>query len=500
MKEKLLKLKSILAESQNLTDASAVLDWDRETYMPDGGAEARGDIMGTLEKISHEKFTSDEVGKLLDELIPLAESLDPNSDDARLIKVSKRKFDKDTKVPSEMIEEKAKLTTVGNMAWRKARENNDFPLFAPHLEKLLDWNLRYVNLFGPYDHIYDPLLDDYEPNMKTADVKKIFNNLRPQQVEIIDAISKKPEIDDSVLHQNFPINIQTEMGHEILKAIGYDYNRGRMDEALHPFSTTFGYGDHRITVRYDENFFNPFLFSAMHEAGHAMYEQGISKDLVQTPLYDGTSLAIHESQSRLWENLVGRSKPFWQWYFPKLQDRFPSQLENVDVDTFYKAINKVEPSLIRVEADEATYNLHVMLRLELEIDMMEGNIAIKDLPEAWNSRFEDYIGIVPKNNSEGVLQDVHWSFGLYGYFATYALGNLVSAQLWNKMLEDHPNVDEEMRQGDFSNIFKWMNNKVYQHGSKFEPQELVENITGNKIDGSAYIQYLKNKFGEIYNL
>ncbi|MBT3241047.1 MAG: carboxypeptidase M32 [Chloroflexi bacterium] len=500
MKEKLEKLKSILAETQDLGFAGAVLSWDQETYMPNGGAEARGHILGTLGKIAHQKFTSDEVGKLLEDLESETADLDPDSDDARLIKVTKREFEKNTKVPGDMIVEKANLTTASNMAWREARENNDFSLFAPHLEKLLDWNKRYVELFGPYDHIYDPLLDDYEPNMKTAEVKAIFDIVRPKQVEIIEAIAAKPEIDDSVLHQKYPIDAQTAMGNEIITAIGYDFNRGRMDTTHHPFSTTFGYGDNRITVRYEEDFFNPFLFAAMHEAGHAMYEQGVSKDLERTPLFGGTSLAIHESQSRLWENMVGRSKPFWDWYYPKLQERFPNQLENSDVNSFYKAINKVEPSYIRVEADEATYNLHIMLRMELEIDMMEGKIDIKDLPDAWNSRFEEYLGIVPDNDANGVLQDVHWSFGLYGYFSTYALGNLVSAQLWNRMLKDHPNVEEEIRAGNFTSIFNWMSEKVYRHGAKFDPQELVKSITGSNIDGDAYIQYLHKKFGDIYEL
>ena len=352
--------------------------------------------------------------------------------------------------------EKAVIITAADQAWREAREKSEFAIFQPHLEKIVDWVKRYAALYQPYEHVYDPLLDEYEPGMKTAEVKAIFEAIRPQQVELIEAIAAAPQVDDSVLWQHYPKAAQLETGVEVITAFGYDWERGRQDQVHHPFQTTIGYGDNRITYRVDEEFFNSYLFAAMHEAGHAMYEQGVAKELSRTTLYGGVSLAIHESQSRLWENLVGRSLPFWEWYYPKLQGRFPSQLGNVDMMSFYKAVNKVQPSFIRVEADEATYNLHIMLRMEIEIGLLEGEFEVADLPEVWNTRFQEYLGITPPNDAEGVLQDVHWSFGLYGYFATYALGNLVSLQLWDKMLEDHPNVDDEMQKGDFSNIFNWI--------------------------------------------
>jgi carboxypeptidase Taq len=500
MKEKINELKIALAEISDLNSAQSLLGWDAETYMPDGGTEARGNTLATLAKLSQVKFTDNKVGSLLDDLLAGIEAFTPESDDERLITVTKRNFDKATKVPPEMVAENARLTTAANQAWRKARENDDFASFEPHLEKIVDYTRRYAALFQPYDHVYDALLDDYEPGMKTSEVQEIFNTIRPQQVELIDAIAKKPMPSDVSVTQFLPKEKQFEFGKKVVADLGYDFNRGRQDSVHHPFQTTIGAGDHRITVRTDENFFNTYFYSALHEGGHAMYEQGVSHDLARTPLYGGTSLAIHESQSRLWENLVGRSKAFWDFYFPKLQEIFPSEYNNVSVDEFYKAVNIVKPSLIRVEADEATYNLHIMLRMEIEIALLEGAVKVSELPDLWNSKMKDYLGIVPSNNAEGVLQDVHWSFGLYGYFSTYALGNLVSVQLWDVINEENPNLEDEIRNGNFSNLFNWLNDKVYRHGSKFKPQELVQNITGEKINGAPYIKYLNKKFGDMYNL
>ena len=500
MEEKLNELKSIMSTLTDLGHASAVLSWDQETYMPAGGFGSRGSALATLAQMQQEMFTDEKVGKLIEDLEPWAAEQDPDSDDARLIDVARRGYDKAVKVPSKMVAERAKLTTDANAAWREARQESDYSIFEPHMEKIVDFVQRYADLFKPYDHAYDVLLDDYEPKMKTADVKKIFDGIRPQQVELIEKIAKAKQVDDSVILKHYPEAEQVEMGEELAKAIGYDFKRGRQDPTHHPFSTNLGYGDQRITYRADENFFNTYIFSIMHEAGHAMYEQGIPERLSRTVLYGGTSLAIHESQSRLWENLVGRSKSFWQWYYPTLQKRFSSQTSGVSMEEFYKAVNKVEPSLIRVEADEATYNLHIMLRMEIEIGLLEGTIQVSELPQIWNDRFESYLGIRPQNDAEGVLQDVHWSFGLFGYFSTYALGNLVSAQLWEKIVEDIPDVDDQMASGKFDELHGWLIDKVYQHGSKFYPQDLVQRITGSKIDGTPYIKYLNKKFGDIYGL
>ena len=500
MQHELTELKQILAEVDDLSRASATLGWDQQAYMPKGAAEARGQQMGTLDKVGHELFTSKRTGDYISALQKLAKDSDPDSDDARLVKVTVRRYERAIKVPSAMVEEKAQITALAGQAWQEARAKSEFAIFQPHLEKVLDWTRRYADLFAPQDHPYDALLDEYEPGMKTAEVQAIFDGIRPKQVELIKAIAEKPQVDDSILRQHFLEKQQWDFGVNVITAFGYDWERGRQDKVTHPFMTNLGYGDQRITTRVYEDFYNPHLFGTMHEAGHALYEQGIPLELARSPLYNGASLAVHESQSRLWENLVGRSRAFWGHFFPKLQKVFPDQLGKVKEEDFYKAINRVAPSFIRVEADEATYNLHIMLRLELEIDMLMGKVAVKDLPSIWNERFSSYLGITPPDDAKGVLQDIHWSFGLMGYFATYALGNLISAQLWEVIQKDIADLETKIGSADFSSLLGWLQEKIYRHGAKFEPQELVQKVTGSKIDGEAYIRYLNNKFGAIYNL
>ena len=500
MQEILERLKSILAEVSDLGSAAALLSWDQQTYMPPGGVIARGNQIGTLSSLGHSKFVSEEVGKLLEDLKAYAESLDPESNDACLVKVTSRDYQKQTKVPSDFVAEFSRIAVIAHGAWEEARKNDDFSLFQPHLEKIVEMKRQYADFFTPYDHVYDPLLDDFEPGMKTAQVQEIFAALRPKQVELIKAIREKPEVDNSFLHQPFDEQKQWDFGERVITKYGYDWNRGRQDKAAHPFTTNFSVGDVRITTRVDSNFLNPALFGTLHEGGHAIYEQGVSQDLERTPLAGGASLAIHESQSRMYENLLGRSYDFWVYFYPKLQDTFSTELGNVDLDTFYNGINKVEPSLIRVEADEATYNLHVMLRLELEIALMEGKLQVADLPTAWNERMEDYLGIIPPNDADGVLQDVHWAGGAMGYFPTYSLGNLVSNQLWEKINQDIPGLSSQIQGGNFKELLAWLRENVHQHGSKFKPQVLVNRIVGSGIKPEAYLKYLNDKFGAIYEL
>lgn len=500
MSKELEQLKEILAEVDDLNRASSLLGWDQETYMPEGAAEARGQQNGTLDKLAHERFTAKETGALIEKLQKAAGGWDPDSDEARLVKVAARRYEKSVKVPAAMVAEKAQLAALGAQAWQQARAKANFAHFQPHLEKMVDWVQRYAKLFAPLDHPYDALLDSYEPGMKTAEVQAIFDDIRPKQVALIKAIAGKAQVDDSMLHQHFPGQDQWDFGVEVVSAFGFDWTRGRQDKVTHPFMTNLGYGDQRITTRVYEDFYNAHLFGTMHETGHALYEQGIPKSLSRSPLYDGASLGVHESQSRLWENLVGRSRPFWKHFYPKLQKKFPTQFGNVKEGDFYKAINRVAPTFIRVEADEATYNLHIMLRLGLEIDLLEGKVAVKDLPRVWNERFSEYLGVTPPDDAKGVLQDVHWSHGLMGYFATYALGNLISAQLWEVIVRDIPELDKQVESGQFGNLLAWLRDKIHQHGAKFEPQELVQRITGSKINGDAYIRYLTKKFGEIYSL
>jgi len=500
MQQKLKQLKAILAEVSHLDKTINVLSWDQQVYMPPGGAESRSEQLETLQRIKHDRFTSEETGKLLQELKPYTAKLDPDSDDARIIMMISRRYEKKTKVPSEFVGELARVTAIAYQVWTQARAENNFSLFRPHLEKIVDMKRQYASFFAPYDHVYDPLLDKYEPSMKTAEVQAIFAPLRTQQVELIKAISDKTQVDDSFLYQDFDETRQWDFGVQVITQIGYNWEQGRQDKTVHPFTTDLGYGDIRITTRIDPKLFNSAFFSNVHECGHALYDQGIPKHLSDVSLNEELSLGIHESQSRMWENLVGRSLPFWQYFYPKLQKTFPAQLGKVKLEDFYKGINKVQPSFIRTEADEATYNLHIMLRLEIEIGLMEGSLQVKDLPEVWNDRMRAYLGITPPNDAEGVLQDVHWSDGDLGYFPTYALGNLVAAQLWEKIKQDIPDLEDQIIRGEFSTLLGWLREKIHKHSAKYFPQELLQRITGSKIDSAPYIRYLRNKFGQIYNL
>lgn len=500
MQEKLDRFKHLIAEVTDLGRAEALLGWDQQTYMPRGSGEDRGNILETVAGLSHRMFTSKEMGDLLNALQPYAETLDPESDDACLIKRTAHDYEKATKVPSEWVAEFARVTTIGQMAWEEAKAADNFEAFRPHLEKVVSLRQAYAGFFKPYEHIYDPLLDDFEPGMKTSEVQSIFNALRPQQVQLLKEIASKPVIDDSFLHIPYDEQGQWDFGVDVITRFGYDWNRGRQDKAVHPFTTGFGIDDVRITTRFDPERAASALFSTMHEAGHAMYEQGIAKTLRRYPLANGASMAVHESQSRMWENLVGRSREFWKFFYPKLVKTFPQQLASVSLEQFYRGINKVEPSLIRVEADEATYNLHIMLRLELEIALLEGSLQVGDLPQVWNRKMGEYLGVVPASDRDGVLQDVHWSGGMMGYFPTYALGNLVSAQLWEKIHADIPKLDEQISQGKFDDLLGWLRSNIHQHGAKFEPQVLVKRVTGTTIRPEPYMNYLRGKYSEIYNL
>jgi carboxypeptidase Taq len=500
MESKFDQLRSRMAEAMDLFYVTGLLSWDQQTNMPPNGAEARGQITGTIERLLHLKASSPELGQLLEDLKPEVANIDPDSDDARLYKVTLREYERRTKVPPELVTELAETIGVAYSNWERAKAENDFATFKPYLEKIVDLRRTYAKLFAPYDHIYDPLLDVYEPGVKTAEVKAIFEAIRPQQVELIREITSRPQVDDKPLHQHYDPQKQWEFGVEVVTKFGYDWKSGRQDQAVHPFTVGIGFGDTRITTRILPDYIGSALFSTMHECGHALYDMGVDPSMKRTILAGEKSLGLHESQSRMWENLVGRSLPFWQHFYPRLQGLFPSQLGNMNVEQFYKGINKVEPSLIRIEADEATYNLHVMLRLELEIALMEGSLEVKDLPEAWNARVKDYLGLTPTSDSVGVLQDVHWSHGYFGYFSTYALGNLISLQLWECINKDIPDLDDQFRRGEFGMLLAWLREKVHRHGSKFDAQELVQKITGSKIDPAPYMRYLRNKYHDIYGI
>ena len=497
---KIEQLEALTRELGAIQRASAVLGWDAQVNMPAGGAEERGFQLGVLAELSHKRFVNDETHNLIVAAETEAASLDPDSIQARLVKYCRRDYDKATRVPAAKVAEFAQVTAVSQEAWARARSENNFAAFLPHLERVIELRREYASYFAPYDHVYDPLLDDFERGMKTAEVQAIFNQLRPVQVELVHAIAARPEIENSFLYQNYPEQAQWDFGVEVATRMGYDWNRGRQDKSAHPFTTSFGLGDVRITTRFDTGYVGSALFSTMHEGGHALYEQGFDPALRGLPLADGASMAVHESQSRLWENLVGRSLAFWKFFYPRLKEYFPTQLANVDLQTFYRGINKVKPSYIRVESDEATYNLHIMLRLELEIALMEGSLKPADLPAAWNARFQEYLGLTPPTDKVGVLQDVHWSHGLIGYFPTYALGNLVSCQLWEVLQQAIPDLESQIEHGELGALLAWLRQNVHTHGSMFEPQELVQKITGSRIDPQPYMRYLKTKFGQIYGL
>ena len=498
MSEKLNRLKEILGEAADINKVIDVLDWDQQVNIPPGGNEARGQQMATLGKLAQEKSTSDELGTLLEDL--KQEFAGSDTDDAALIRVAARDYDKNRRVPPAFIAEQAIAHSKAFEAWVEAKDKSDFSIFQPHLEKNLELVRKYVSFFPSADHPYDALLDKFEPGMKTSEVQAIFDGLRPRQVKLIKAITESKQVKDDCLHKSYNEKKLIDLGVEVITEFGYDWKRGRQDKSEHPFETAFSVNDVRITTRFEKD--NPMatLFSTFHEAGHAMYEQGVNPAYERTSLAGGTSLAVHESQSRMWENLVGRSLPFWEHLYPKFKKIFPSQLDGVSVKSFYKAINKVEPSFIRVNADEATYNLHIMLRLELEIGMVEGNIAIKDLPEIWNTKMREYLGVTPPNDAKGVLQDIHWSGESIGYFSTYALGNLVSAQLWEKINKDIRGLDDQIRKGNFSELLGWLRAKVHVHGHKYDPQDLVQRITGSRIAPEPYVRYLTNKYSEIYGL
>ena len=501
MREKYQELLAKLQEIDDLHMAVAVLNWDQTTFMPPGGADARGRQIATLGRLAQEKFVDPAIGRLLDDLQPWAETLAADADEAALLRVARRDYEEATKVPPAFLGEFYGHLAQTYQVWTEARPANDFARVRPLLEKTLDYSRRMAEFFAPYDHIIDPWIAMADYGMKAATVSAVFAELRRELVPLVQAITSQPAADDSCLHLFYPEKEQEAFGIDVARAYGYDFERGRLDKTPHPFTTRFAAGDVRITTRYDEHNFGDAFFSSVHEAGHAMYEQGIDQAYDGTPLGSGTSSGVHESQSRTWENIVGRSRPFWNYYYPQLQMRFPAQLENVSLDTFYRAINKVEKSLIRVDADEVTYNLHVMLRFDFEMALLEGKLAVKDLPEAWNERFRQDFGILPPEDRLGCLQDVHWFGGnIGGAFQGYTLGNIISALFYEQALKAHPEIPGEIEQGKFGTLHAWLEENIYRPGRKYSAAELIERVSGGPLRIGPYIQYLKHKYGELYSL
>jgi carboxypeptidase Taq len=498
---RLAELKRRLQEASDIADAGAVLSWDQATYMPKGGAGARARQGATLSRLAHERLTDPALGKLLDGLMTYAEGLPEDSDDACLIRVVRREHDKAVRVPAELVARRSEAASASYDAWTRARPANDFATMRPFLERMLDLSREYAGHLGPYDHIADPLIDDLDDGMTVASVRALFDQLRAELVPIVQAIAGQPVADDSCLRKFFPETRQLDFSVAVIRRFGYDFDRGRLDKTHHPFCTRFAAGDVRITTRVKENDLGDALFSTLHEAGHALYEQGVNPAYEGTRLDCGTSMGVHESQSRLWENLVGRSLGFWQHFYPCLRQVFPEQLDAVSLETFYRAINKVERSLIRTDADEVTYNLHVMLRFGLELDLLEGRLKVKDLPDAWRARFKADLGLEPPDDRDGCLQDVHWyAGGIGGAFQSYTIGNILSAQFYTAAVAAHPGIPREIERGGFGTLHAWLRDHLYRHGRKFRPDEIVRRATGQPMTIEPYIGYLRGRYGELYRL
>ena len=501
MNEKFQELKQRLNTISDLHNATAVLSWDQQTYMPPKGATPRAMQMATLGRLAHEHFISDDIGKLLDAVTDEANALGYDSDEASLVRVTRRDYDKARRVPAIFIEELTRAGSFGLEAWTQARKESNFKIFQPHLEKIVELEIQLANYLGYTERIYDALLDEYEPEMKTRAVEQIFAPLRTDLTALVHAIARKSNVvNDACLHREYDEQKQWEFGIQVIQQIGFDFQRGRQDKSVHPFTTGFGFGDTRITTRVDKHFLPSMLFGTIHETGHALYDMGYRPELDRTPLAGGTSLGVHESQSRLWENMVGRSRGFWKYWFPRLREVFPAQFADQDMETFYRAINKVAPSLIRVEADEVTYSLHIMVRFEIENMLVERKIKVADVPEVWNAKIKEYLGIVPPDDAQGCLQDIHWSMGSVGYFATYSLGSMFAVQLYDQAARDIPTLGAQIENGQYADLLGWLRKNLHQHGRKFTLDELANRITGESLQSKSYVAYLKKKFGEIYGV
>jgi carboxypeptidase Taq len=489
--DELTQLRAELARIEDVGIASRVLEWDQLVMMPRRGAQTRAEGLATLHRLAHELFVRDEIGELLERLRPEVADLDPDSDDACLIAVTRRDWDKARRVPAELRGEMTKLASEGMEAWAEARANDDFASFRPWLERTLELKHRYIACFPATDDPYDVLLDDFEPGMRTEEVRRVFERLEPALGELAAAAVDEPE---SFVTGPYPRDAQHELSVEVARAFGAGEGSFRLDPTVHPFCLSFGTQDVRLTTRYaEDDLHGNSLFSTMHEVGHGLYEHGGDRALDRTPLATGCSSALHESQSRLWENVVGRSLPFWRWLYPRFRDAFPDALAGVPLERFHRAINRPRPSFIRVDADETTYGLHIILRFGLEQELLFGGLSTDDLPEAWNDRMEELVGVRPPNDRVGCLQDVHWSGGMFGYFPTYQLGNVLSAQIWERLTGDLPDAYEQVEQGSFDAIREWLHEHLYRHGRKFTPAVMIERLVGGPIDPEPYLRYLADK-------
>ena len=494
-----------LLEASYLQGIEAILSWDQETFMPEGAGAARAEQVAYITGLAHEKQVGPALKEALEELIDLKTGalriMTLNDLETRQVKEIWRDYRQQAALPGEFVTQLAKHASVSQQAWVKARADNDFEFFEPFLTKMVQMQKEKAAYLGTGATPYDALLDQFEPEMTSEKVSSLFREIRERLVPLIKNIAEvKHRVNPSVLSKEYDLDKQWDFGLTMLTAIGFDMKTGRQDRSAHPFTTSSHPTDVRTTTRLRENDLKSALLSTLHEGGHGLYEQGLPTEQYGNPLGQAISLGIHESQSRMWENLVGLSQPFWHFAYPKLQAKFPDQLRNTDRDQFYAAMNRVRPSMIRVEADEATYNLHIMLRFEIEKMIINENFPVAELPRLWNDKMEEYLGIRPETNAEGVLQDVHWSFGAFGYFPTYTLGNLYSVQFFNKAKEDLPGLHDSFARGDFSGLLNWLRKKIHSKGRGRKAEELVLELTGQKLSAGPFMDYLEEKYKKIYSL
>jgi carboxypeptidase Taq len=492
------ELKLRLEKIHDLDRAQAVLEWDQWVMMPPAGASARVEQLASLERARHERFGADEIGDLLEQSRDYERTLRPDSDDATLMRVVRRDYEKALRVPAGLQAQIKRAASLAEYAWRAARRHSDFSVMLPHLNTVIEMKRRYIECFD-FSHPYDALLDDYEPGMSTAEIGQLLAELKSELVPLCAEVTSLPDKpDNSCLHGNFPTDTQWSLVLSILESMPLEGSAWRLDLTTHPFADGFSTRDIRLATRFDDHDLRVGLFSTIHEFGHGLYENGIDSALERTPLCRPGSHGLHESQAKFWENAVARSLPFCRRFFPLIQDAFPDQLADVSAEDFHRAVNHVEPSLIRTEADELTYDLHIILRFELEQEIFAGTLELKDLPEAWNERVRSYLGIDVPGDADGVLQDPHWADGSFGYFPTYSLGNVIAGQLWEAANEALPELEEQIERGKLSPLREWLRQNVHRYGRKLTSREVVESATGKPLGIGPYVEYLRAKFGSIY--
>jgi len=499
--DQLTDLKTRLAEVDDLENAAALLEWDQLTMMPPAGAAGRADQSATLQKIAHEKFTADEVGRLLEDLSAQLQGAPAEDDDAAMVRVAARLYRRKTQLPAQLVADMVQATSFGQSIWAAARAQSDFKAFLPQLERIFDLKRQVAACFPEAASPYDALLDEYEPGATTAQIRAMFDELKRELPPLVQGIAAKSNgQEDAILHGDFDDQAQWNLSLRAVEQLGYDFNQGRQDKTVHPFATSFGLHDVRITNRVRRDHLTACLMGSLHECGHALYDLGYPDKYARSPLGHSASLGIHESQSRLWENLVGRSRGYWEFFFPYLQAAFPQQMAGQSAASFYRAVNTVRPTFIRVEADEVTYNLHTLLRFEMEVDLLEGKLEARHAPEVWNAKVKDYLGLTVTEDRLGVLQDTHWASGLIGYFPTYTIGNLASAQLFNKAVADVPSIPDDITHGRFAPLLGWLRQNVHQHARRYLPADLIQVATGEPLTATPYLRYLRQKYSDLYGL